>query len=523
MAPRVAKNVEILFILLVIGIFFVVCGKYFGSEIQAGLSRVTDRARVYLLYRHYEKMAEDIEVPERGNESENLVPVLVYHGIVPGKPKNEEEVSLADFTDQMYTLKKEGYQTVSMDQFYRFATQGESLPDKSFVLTFDDGRKDSYYPVDPILKALGYTATMFVITNTLNHPTLSPYYLSTEELRTMAHSGRWELQSHGRDDHVLIPVNATGGKGRFMSNKKWLASENRLETDVEYKDRLVADLQVAKQDLQEIFGVASIAYALPFGDYGHNTTNASDAEEVIQAVLRETYPVSFFQANREVRTGYFRANYYDPHDVQYFFRRIKVLDFYDASQLLDVIRASHEKTLPHKNDFSNVSDWILAWGKFNILEDQAILQNSNGNNSGAIFLDGSELWQDYRFDVTAQLTEGNNYNLFARVKNGKSYVGCGFEQDEIKAFVVEDESYRMLSRLSVNAIGIEKQQTGSIEVRGNQVRCLFNGKIKVQSTIPKGHEMGGVGIGAFSIVKDTPAVMKIAKQVVVTSAEATKK
>jgi hypothetical protein len=35
--------------------------------------------------------------------------------------------------------------------------------------------------------------------------------------------------------------------------------------------------------------------------------------------------------------------------------------------------------------------------------------------------------------------------------------------------------------------------------------------------------MGGVGIGAFSIVKDTPAVMKIAKQVVVTSAEATKK
>jgi peptidoglycan/xylan/chitin deacetylase (PgdA/CDA1 family) len=36
------------------------------------------------------------------------------------------------------------------------------LPKKSFLLTFDDGRKDSFYPVDPVLKKLNYNAVILI-------------------------------------------------------------------------------------------------------------------------------------------------------------------------------------------------------------------------------------------------------------------------------------------------------------------------------------------------------------------------
>ncbi len=70
------------------------------------------------------------------------VPVLLYHGIVPESDRFSitEEV----FKDQMFALKKAGYSTITLNEFYGFIHEGKSLPDKSFLLTFDDGRLDSY-------------------------------------------------------------------------------------------------------------------------------------------------------------------------------------------------------------------------------------------------------------------------------------------------------------------------------------------------------------------------------------------
>ena len=89
------------------------------------------------------------------------IPVLLYHGIIE-KPDGENML-IDNFRDQMFALKKAGWQTVSIEDFYKFMKGEKNLPEKSFLLTFDDGRKDSYYPVDPILKALDYNAAMFVI------------------------------------------------------------------------------------------------------------------------------------------------------------------------------------------------------------------------------------------------------------------------------------------------------------------------------------------------------------------------
>src|SRR3990167_8963661 len=90
------------------------------------------------------------------------IPVLLYHGIIENA--DGSNILLEDFKNQMFALKKAGWQTVNIEDFYAFMRGEKQVPDKSFLLTFDDGRKDSYYPVDPILKALNYRATIFVIT-----------------------------------------------------------------------------------------------------------------------------------------------------------------------------------------------------------------------------------------------------------------------------------------------------------------------------------------------------------------------
>jgi len=89
------------------------------------------------------------------------VPVLVYHGL-----PNEGIGQLPDsvFIEQMKTLKDNGWNTISLEQFSAFIKGQGSLPEKSFLLTFDDGRKDTFYPADPLFRDLGYKAVIFAIT-----------------------------------------------------------------------------------------------------------------------------------------------------------------------------------------------------------------------------------------------------------------------------------------------------------------------------------------------------------------------
>src|SRR6185369_2283597 len=128
------------------------------------------------------------------------VPVLLYHGVLGGMMTDGQgeatNVDLSTFWDQMKTLKMAGWQTITMQDFYDFKKGIKKLPKKSFLLTFDDGRKDSYYPADPLLKALGFHAIMFTI-DQYSLEQQSNYYLSKDELTKMSQSSTWEIQSHG--------------------------------------------------------------------------------------------------------------------------------------------------------------------------------------------------------------------------------------------------------------------------------------------------------------------------------------
>ncbi|HUO64674.1 MAG TPA: polysaccharide deacetylase family protein, partial [Terriglobales bacterium] len=90
-----------------------------------------------------------------------LVPILVYHNM-DAQPKGRLVQSASSFEQQMRYLKTEGYRTLTLAEFLEFTRLDRQLPKKSVVLTFDDGYKSFKQYAYPVLKELGFTATLFV-------------------------------------------------------------------------------------------------------------------------------------------------------------------------------------------------------------------------------------------------------------------------------------------------------------------------------------------------------------------------
>lgn len=90
------------------------------------------------------------------------IPVLTYHSI--DNSGSVISVSPSRFRNQMKSLKDVGLKSISLKEIIERVSAGKELPEKSVVITFDDGYKNFYSEGFPILKELGFTATIFLVT-----------------------------------------------------------------------------------------------------------------------------------------------------------------------------------------------------------------------------------------------------------------------------------------------------------------------------------------------------------------------
>jgi len=238
------------------------------------------------------------------NAPAQAIPVLTYHRIV-NDGNDTSNVTVALFRDQMRKLKDAGWNTVTLKEFESYMRGERSLPEKSFLLTFDDGAKESFYPVDPILQSLGYNAVIFVIVQSSNTPK-STYYLSPQELTQMLRTGRWEIGSHSYDGHHPYLTN-TGDNGIFFADKLWLTDQNRLETDQEFTDRVRADLTRAKSELNSTYGGPIDTFAFPLGNETGiaGAGNFPEGAAITTEVAKSIYKFGFLQGDYQEYTPNF--------------------------------------------------------------------------------------------------------------------------------------------------------------------------------------------------------------------------
>lgn len=114
------------------------------------------------------------------------VPVLAYHDIVSEDEKSDKYkynvwvMEEENFEEQMKYLSENGYYALSMQEYIDWKVNGKSIPDKSVLITFDDGFYSIKSKVEPIMKKYNLRCSVFVITNKLSEK--NERYLHTEDI-----------------------------------------------------------------------------------------------------------------------------------------------------------------------------------------------------------------------------------------------------------------------------------------------------------------------------------------------------
>ncbi len=186
------------------------------------------------------------------------VPILMYHALTVTAESNLHAVhiTVAAFEEQMQWLYKEGYTVLPLSEAVEALENGKALPTRSVVLTFDDGYLSLYQYARPILKRLGFEATLFLTTDSVG---LSAYGdlpnftyegqpsgdrpLTWEELAQMIEDG-WTIDSHSCSHPHLSELTPQKLHHEIADCKKVI--EEHLNRPVRY-------------------------YAYPYGDYNRPT------------------------------------------------------------------------------------------------------------------------------------------------------------------------------------------------------------------------------------------------------------
>ncbi len=419
------------------------------------------------------------------------VPVLLYHGLL--EKTDRFTTTPENFKNEMFALKRAGWETISVADFIAYIQGEKTLPEKSFLLTFDDGRVDSYREADPILKALGWSAVMFVATDqSLPAQGINEYYINEEQIKNMAASGRWEIESHARQiTGGTFPIDAAGNQGQLLSNKMWLTNQNRFETDDEYRTRLSNELIMSKKALENVTHIPVHAFAYPFGDYGQESITAKGlAIPLIHDTLAEApYDVAFRQTWD--RTNLYTFNYPNIEPDLYRLRRVEPGSDWNGDYLVNFLNNAAPKIIPYTSELKKNEGWKSPWGLLSFDDEGLHLKTESDNTGGFAFLDGSRLWENYLYTVKGTRDPGGYLTLFARYQDDDNYIACTFGDKLVR---IDEEVDGKLTYLAERKYTSAGPQYG-IAVKDGTVSCLENGTTLLKdSLLDQKLRSGGVGV-----------------------------
>ena len=164
--------------------------------------------------------------------------ILMYHS-VGNRQDFFSTVSPGAFQKQMTYLAGKKYSVIPLAELVRRLHAHEPLGG-SIALTFDDGYRDNYTTVFPLLKQYNFPATIFVTTGLIG----TPGYCSAEELREMHDSGLVAIEPH------------------TLTHPK-LAKLSRADADSEIRE--------SRRTLQEVLGTTPTLFAYPYGSFSEET------------------------------------------------------------------------------------------------------------------------------------------------------------------------------------------------------------------------------------------------------------
>ncbi|MEM8490388.1 MAG: polysaccharide deacetylase family protein [Pseudomonadota bacterium] len=145
------------------------------------------------------------------------VPILCYHQFTNGHTAGHRlEVTAREFEKQISYLVNEGYQFLTFAELADIVYQRRAVPEKSVVITVDDGYESVFDVAWPILKRYRVNATLFVYTDFVGGGAA----MSWKQLKQLQDSGLIEIESHGKSHSSLAKIEEDTTNARYESRLK---------------------------------------------------------------------------------------------------------------------------------------------------------------------------------------------------------------------------------------------------------------------------------------------------------------
>ncbi|BES66242.1 hypothetical protein SANA_26810 [Gottschalkiaceae bacterium SANA] len=149
---------------------------------------------------------EDEGITTENMISNNQIPVLMYHHILPENqraalPYNAAIISFESFKEQMGWLHQQGWKALTLEELSKSLSNEDPLPEKSFVITFDDGYASNLFFAFPTLNRYNFPAAEFIITANLEEEIRKwdGKKLSWKDVKAI--SKLFSIQSHSHTFH----------------------------------------------------------------------------------------------------------------------------------------------------------------------------------------------------------------------------------------------------------------------------------------------------------------------------------
>lgn len=207
----------------------------------------------------------------RKNLPYNCPRILMYHMVCEHLPKNISKfnrlrVKPRQFEKHLQWLQKNDFKSYTMSELVKL----ESIPEKTVVITFDDGYKDNFTNAFPLLKQYNFKATIYIVLNRfqqnwatdkdLNQASEelnSENMLSNNQIKEMLNSNLIEIGSHTLDHVNLAKIS---------------------------EDEKLRQIKESKEQIEKTFNISCNSFAYPFGFFDNESVKMVEVCSYTNAV-----------------------------------------------------------------------------------------------------------------------------------------------------------------------------------------------------------------------------------------------
>jgi poly-beta-1,6-N-acetyl-D-glucosamine N-deacetylase len=251
------------------------------------------------------EVAVRLTEPMYSDAGKNSLRIFCYHDIrdnLEGTFKSNPDSNAVDtkaFVDQLSWLHSNGWVSIGIDELVASRNGGKPLPEKAFMLTFDDGYRSHYTHVYPLLQAFKFKAIYGLVGEWLvNTPDGNVNYagekrsrdkfLTWPQVNEMVKSGLVEIASHSHNLHKGHLANPQGNMQPAAIARIFNATAQNnaaaYEDDVAYHSRIKRDLASMNALIKQHTGITPRAVIWPYGRYN---------SEMLNIAKEESLPIAF--------------------------------------------------------------------------------------------------------------------------------------------------------------------------------------------------------------------------------------